>query len=203
MMNTKICHICQDFASHDTASCPNSVCKICHQRGHVSKNCHQKTFVQPSKNVSFDEALLPFTPTKVGQVISDSKATKFQAFLTNYQRPEDDPSDPTFQPKNKVRKLDACADLEWAKNEDFSGIPLQLPATKRKQVAGSDVVNAIVNNDLGLQEISNFIDQVSSATSGMSIFVQKFNSFGFFSFVKIKFLGQNLSSELPMKFCLL
>ena len=105
MMNTKICHICQDFASHDTASCPNSVCKICHQRGHVSKNCHQKTFVQPSKNVSFDEALLPFTPTKVGQVISDSKATKFQAFLTNYQRPEDDPSDPTFQPKNKVRKL--------------------------------------------------------------------------------------------------
>ena len=177
-MNTKICHICQDFADHETASCPNSVCKTCHQRGHVSKNCTQNS--KNAKNVSFDEALLPFTPSKVGQVISDSKKKnfeKFQEFLTNYKKPENQNS-PNFQPQSKVRKLDACPDLEWAKNEDFSGIPLNLPR-KQTNPGRNNVVNVIVNNDLGLQEISNFIDQVSSATSGKSptfVFNEKKNS---------------------------
>ena len=165
-MSTKICHICQDFADHDTASCPNSVCKVCKQRGHVSKTC-PKTL----KSVSLDEALLPFSAPK------EKSPTK--VFLTNYKRPES----PTFQPRNKVRKLDACPDLEWAKNEDFSEIPLNIPVKRKQNLSGgsdgqskvprgapppgSDVLHTIVKNDLGLREISQFIDQVSSATSDL------------------------------------
>ena len=118
--------MCQDFADHETSSCPNNKCKTCGRLGHVSKNCPK------ADDVTLDDAILASkfqnTVTKQPQNVSN-----LPQFLAQTKPPD------KFQPFTKRRRIDQFGNLDWAKNkdhkdgtDDLGTIPLQLPSSAPK-----------------------------------------------------------------------
>jgi hypothetical protein len=65
-LGDEVCLLCQDFVKnvgHTTEKCPNVVCKVCSQKGHVSKVCHlvskKSAIPTPTKVSEPDISVLP------------------------------------------------------------------------------------------------------------------------------------------------